>query len=425
MLGARADLVVSRRTTARSPEDRVVLCLKADVAHSAGPYRVRMRVRWFSADGAVPLLDRWGDVALCAALTLVNQVVVWGDQTFAGPRVVNAALGLMMTTALLWRRRRPVPVLAAVVTIVAGHALAFGATESAAVLLPFLVAVYSAAVYGDPAYVIAPLALLGIVVHGLRDPLITTPSQAWFSPLVTGAVFIIGRIVYARRKQAADAESRAEQAEQDREQAIVVAVAAEQRRIGRELHDVVAHSISVMALQAGAADRVLARSPDLARDALRVIRETGHEAVREMGRLLSLEHDPTPGPHEPLPSVHALPALLERVRVAGLDAELAVDGEVRDLPPGVDLALFRIAQEGLTNALKHAPKARTCVSVCYDRDSVGIEVLTVGPTSPSAAGTGRGLVGIADRVDVVGGRFEAGPHDGRGWRLAAVLPTPS
>lgn len=366
--------------------------------------------------------ERWTDVALCAAVTAVVQAVIWVGRPFPGPVAVNAAFGLAMTVPLLVRRRLPVPMLAAVVSAVAVQALAYGGTETAAVLLPYVVAVYGAAVYGGPAYVVVALSLLGIVLHDARDPLVTSASQAWFSPIVTGAVFLVGRVVHVRHRQAADAEARATRAEEDREQAVQAAVSAERRRIGREVHDVVAHSISVMALQAGAAEQVLRRSPDQAATALRLIRETGHEAVREMGRLLSLESDCSGDPPCPPPSMSELPALLGRVCEAGLDAHLVVEGDVRPLPAGLELALFRIAQEGLTNALKHAPLRRTQVGYCYGADDITVDVTTQGPTSSAGGGTGRGLAGLAERVSFAGGRLDFGPADDGGWRLRAVLP---
>ncbi|MFN2536845.1 MAG: sensor histidine kinase [Mycobacteriales bacterium] len=366
--------------------------------------------------------QRWIDVALCAAVTAVVQAVIWVGRPLPGPVVVNAAFGVAMTAPLLLRRRLPVPMLAAVVCAVAVQALAYGGTETAAVLLPYIVVVYGAAVYGTPAYVVVALSLLGIVLHDARDPLVTSPSQAWFSPIVVSAVLLVGRIVHLRRRQAADAEARAVRAEQDRQHAVQEAVSAEQRRIGRELHDVVAHSISVMALQAGAAEQVLRRSPEQVATALRLIRETGHEAVREMGRLLCLESDGTGEPPDPPPSMNQLPALLDRVRKAGLDAQLVVEGEVRPLPAGLELTLFRIAQEGLTNALKHAPLGRTKVGYCYGVDQVIVDVTTQGPTSSTGGGSGLGLAGLSERVAFAGGRLDAGPADDGGWRLRAVLP---
>jgi signal transduction histidine kinase len=378
-----------------------------------------------SADGRVDatprVVSRWVDIALAAPLTAGSQIAAWSG-TFRGPVGVNALLALAMTVPLFWRRSRPLPVLSVVVAVVGIQALVFGATETAAVLLPLLAAVYSAAAYGGPAYVVASIALLGIVVHDLRDPLVDSPSQAWFSPLVTTAVFAVGRVVHSRRCQAEEAVARAAAAERDREQAIADAVESEQRRLGREVHDVVAHSISVMALHAGAAEQVLDRSPERAREALRLIQRTGHDAAREMGRLLSHEGGES---REPLPSMSAVPELLGRVRAAGLDVDMIVEGARRDMTPALDLSLFRIVQEGLTNALKHAPSARTTVRVRYDKDAVSVEVLSEGPTARHENGSaGRGLRGIAERVDAVGGRLEAGPYSPSGWRLAAVVPAP-
>ena len=380
-----------------------------------------MRVLGFSADVTLPARERWVDVGLAAALVVVGQVAAWSG-TFRGPVWPNVLLALAMTVPLAWRRALPVPVLAVVVTVVGTQALVFGATETAAVLLPLLVAVYSAAAYGEPSYVVGSIALLGVVVHDLRDPLVDSPSQAWFSPLATSAVFAVGRVVHARHRQADDAAEKVRTAENDRERAVAEAVAAEQRRISREVHDVVAHSIGVMALQAGAAEQVLDRSPERAREALRLIQRTGHDAAREMGRLLSAQDTAT---RDPLPSLRAAPALIARVRAAGLDADLVIEGTPRDLTPALDLTLFRIVQEGLTNALKHAPAARTQVAVRYNPDAVTVEVLSQGPTVQHHGGSARrGLRGIAERVEAAGGHLDAGPHRPSGWRLLAVVPEP-
>lgn len=371
--------------------------------------------------GVTPARDRWVDLALAAALVVGAQVVAWSG-TFRGPVWPNAVLALAMTAPLYWRRAVPVPVLAVVLAVVGAQALVFGATETAAVLLPLLVAVYSAAAYGGPAYVVASIALLGVVVHDLRDPLVDSPAEAWFSPLVTAAVFMVGRIVHARRQQAEDAKERLRGMENDRERAIADAVAAEQRRLGREVHDVVAHSIGVMALQAGAAEQVLDRDPTRAREALRLIQRTGHDAAREMGRLLSAEDTPT---RDPLPSLSAAPSLLSRVRASGLDADLVVQGTPRVLTPVLELSLFRIVQEGLTNALKHAPAARTRVCIRYNSGTVDVEVVTEGPILVDHSDrTRRGLRGIAERVEAVGGHLEAGPSLPSGWRLTATVPVP-
>ena len=361
---------------------------------------------------------------LVAVLAAVAQLSVWVGTGFPGPAWANATFALAATLPLLWRRRRPVAVLATVVGVVAVQALAFGAVESAGVLLPLLAAVYAGAVYGEPPYVVAVLGLLGIVVHDLRDPGIDSLGSAVFSPLVVGGVFVLGRIVADRHHRAFAAENRAAVAEADREQQIAAAVAEERRRIGRELHDVVAHSISVMALHAGAADNALDRAPEQAREALRVIRETGHDAVREMGRLLALESGVEADGREPLPSLRSLPSLIERIRGAGLDTELVVEGEPRPLPTGVELTVFRIAQEALTNALKHAPRTRSPLVLRYRQQCVEVDVTSIGarPGPPLVAGTGRGLVGVAERVGVAGGELAAGPTE-HGWQLRATLPT--
>lgn len=368
------------------------------------------------------IVDWLPDLALSGALTVVTQVSVWDRGVFPGPTLVNSALALLMTGALLWRRRRPVPVLAIIVTAIAAQALAFGAVESAAVLLPLLAAVYAAAAYGGPAYVVAAISLLAVAVHTLRDPAVTTLGEAAFTPLVAGIVFVLGRIVHARRTSAELADARADQVQRDREREIADAVAEERRRIAREMHDVVAHGVSVMALQAGAAEQILDRDPERARDSLHLIRQTGHEVVKEMGRLVALLRDDSDGELEPLPSLGSVPAAVSRMRSAGLQIEVVVDGESRPLGAAVELAAFRIVQEGLTNALKHAPNAATSLLVRYHPESVELEVVSASGSATQQPGTGRGLIGIAERVTFVGGRLEVGPQAEGGWRVHALLP---
>lgn len=220
-------------------------------------------------------------------------------------------------------------------------------------------------------------------------------------------------------------------AERDREEAARAAVSHERARIARELHDLVAHSLAVIVLQAQAADRVLDSDRESARRALEAIDTTGRAGLEELRRLLDLLVDQTPGDGlEPRPSLQHLDSLIERVRDAGLPVSVTVVGESRPLSPGVDLSAYRIVQEALTNTLKHAggPVSAT-VDVTYRPEAVDIHVADSGTSngrSPSAdAKPGHGLIGMRERAALFGGQLEVGPLDGGGFGVKVTLPTGS
>jgi signal transduction histidine kinase len=202
------------------------------------------------------------------------------------------------------------------------------------------------------------------------------------------------------------------------------AVADERQRIARELHDVVAHSVSVMTVQAGAVRRLLHPDQERERLALETIEATGREALTEMRRLVGLLRDETATPDfAPQPSMRAIDVLLGTVREAGLPVDLVVEGAAVELPPGVDLAAYRVIQEALTNALKYAGPARACVTVRWKRSELELEVANDGTSEPGGdGGGGHGLVGLRERVSLVGGSIESGPREGGGFVVKAHLP---
>lgn len=214
--------------------------------------------------------------------------------------------------------------------------------------------------------------------------------------------------------------------EQEREEKARAAVAEERARIARELHDVVAHAISVIVLQARGGRRSLATDPADARAALDTIEEVGTQALAEMRRLLGmLRRDDAEIARAPQPSLRYLDTLAAQMREAGLPVDLAVEGEPIELPPGVDLSAYRIVQEALTNALKHAGPATARVVVRYGRDDLELEIADSGPGAAASNGEGHGLVGMRERVSLYGGRLEAGPRDGGGFAVSARLPLDS
>jgi signal transduction histidine kinase len=227
-----------------------------------------------------------------------------------------------------------------------------------------------------------------------------------------------------RRLYVAELRERADRAEREREQQALAAVASERTRIARELHDIVAHSVSVMVVQAEAAEEMLDRGrPDRARGPLWKIEDTGRAALTDMRRMLGIlrEDDSRPA-LLPQPGIANLELLLAKVRESGLPVELEVEGEPAPLPPGVDLSAYRIVQEALTNSLKYAGVATARVVVRYAPGSLELEVSDDGAGSANGADGGHGLVGMRERVALFGGELHAGPAPSRGYVVRARLP---
>jgi signal transduction histidine kinase len=216
---------------------------------------------------------------------------------------------------------------------------------------------------------------------------------------------------------------RIHQPEQDPVAAADRAVAEERRRIARELHDVVAHSVSVMTVQAGAVRRLLHPEQERERQALEVIEATGREALTEMRRLVGLlrEHGAMPE-FAPQPSMRTVDVLVGTVREAGLPVELEIEGEPQELAPGVDLSAYRVIQEALTNALRYAGPAHAWVTVRWLADALELEIANDGRSEPGNGGGGHGLAGLRERVALVGGTVDSGPRAGGGFVVRAHLP---
>ncbi|MEV6911395.1 sensor histidine kinase [Amycolatopsis sp. NPDC051071] len=226
-----------------------------------------------------------------------------------------------------------------------------------------------------------------------------------------------------RRIRLSVLEQRAADLERERDTQAALAVAAERGRISRELHDVVAHALSVVVLQAQGAQAELDRRPERSREALDAIVDTGRTALNEIRRLLGALGQDTPD-WEPGPGAERLPRLAADIRSAGTPVEFSVEGEPRPLPSTVDLAAYRIVQEALTNVLKHAgAEASVTIVMRYEPGALEIEVTDDGVVAEPPSGTGQGLEGMRERVNVLGGTFEAGPRPERGFTVRATLPS--
>jgi signal transduction histidine kinase len=268
--------------------------------------------------------------------------------------------------------------------------------------------------------------VLAIGVEALvayRDPL-KNLSAFIATCIVFGLIWTVAFALGRKFQEADEARERAARAEREREQRARSAVTEERARIARELHDVVGHSVSVMTVQASAVRRLLRPEQEREREALLIVERTGREALAEMRRMVGVLRRPEEAPAlAPQPSLEHLGKLVDQAREAGLPVELRVEGEPLPLPAGVDLTAYRLVQEGLTNALKHARAERAQVLVRYGDGGIEVTVSDDGRGAGSGdGGGGHGLVGMRERVAVYGGELEAGPRPEGGYRLRARLP---
>jgi signal transduction histidine kinase len=338
------------------------------------------------------------------------------------PLAVTIPLAVLQTAPLLWRRQRPVAVFA--VVVIAG--VVAGAVTDEFLGLAQLVALYTLA-----ANVERPLALrLGVVaIVALALPTLraeqfaTGPSL--FRLIAFAAAWILGDSLRTRRAYVRELEARAERLEREREENIRRATAEEQDRIARELHDVIAHNVSVILVQATAANHVFDAQPERAREALQSIESTARSALGELRRLLDVVKVPTEERFAPLPGLQRLDDLADQVRGAGLRVVLRVEGTLRDLPAGVDLSAYRIVQEALTNTLNHAHASAAEVTIRRLDGVLELEIVDDGRAHgqhDDQHGQGHGLIGMRERAALLGGEVDAGRTTAGGFRVRARLP---
>jgi signal transduction histidine kinase len=385
--------------------------------------RVSARLDWVLAGAflAFGLLDEW---VLGETMTRVH-----------GSHVAGTVFLCCVTLPLAFRRSHALPVVCAVMGAIALDSVVIGkAPQGALVLFPTLIGMYSVASYAPRVQALIGFAagLAGTIVEAALDPEIVTFGdlvvvEGTFFVFLGGAAWLGGRYIRSRRRDAERSEKRAEEAERDVHDRARAAVIEERARIARELHDVIAHSVSLMGVQAGAVERVLERDPHEARKALRSIQVTARESVGELGRLLGvLREDGYTPDLSPQPGLDALGPLVEQSRRAGIDVELSVEGEPHHVPAGVELSAYRVVQEALTNVRKHATGARAQVRLTYSPS--GLEVCVEDDGGPGAQrtngfGTGSGITGMRERVALYGGSLEAEARNGSGFVVRAWLPT--
>jgi signal transduction histidine kinase len=385
-------------------------------AGAAGPAYDRGVTRGWSRDD----LQDW---ALAIAVAVGAQLQSATCDCRGAPQWLGALVTLLATLPIGLRRRQPFLVL-----LVTGGAsivhIALGFTNPFLVTFAVLVSLYSVANHASWArsvFAAAATATLLPVSFALDWH---NQGHVYLSDLpynygLFGAAWVLGDNVRRQREQAQLA-MRLAAAEEERSRH---AVADERVRIARDLHDVVAHTLSVIVLQAGAGRRIAPQQPERAALVLGGIEALGREALGDMRRLVGMLRTSPERHHEPQPTLEWLPELADRVRSAGLDVDLRSEGEARPLPPGVDLSAYRIVQEALTNTLRHAGAARAEVVVRYGGAGVEVEVTDDGrgPGANGAAG-GNGLTGMRERVGMFGGELEVGAREGGGFRVRAMLP---
>ena len=356
------------------------------------------------------------DWVLAAVLTVGAQLAIWLGSDVTHHRLGAALVALAITAPIAVRRRYPtlvgigVPVLAA---------LDHDIWDAQFVGYPVatLCALYALTAWTPPRRFAFGLALIVSVYLGpsLREGDVANNGVSF--AVVTAIVMLLVRRILG------DRERRATVAERERDVAAREAVVEERARIARELHDAIAHNVSMMVVQAGAERRVLDETSGSTREVLETIERIGRGALTEMRRLVGMLRSDTADELAPQPGLGDLPTLVAQVREAGLPVELRVEGEPRELPVGIELSAYRIVQEALTNALKHAGEARASVQVRYGADSLELEVTDdgLGGQTPVASG-GHGLAGMRERVALYGGRLDAGRRPGGGFAIHVLLP---
>ena len=369
--------------------------------------------------------ERLIDAGLTFGLLTLGQVEAWTTTGLDAPRPAAASVAAAVTLALLARRRFPLSVLVWVLLILLAGAIAWPGINDQVFPGPVvMLAIYSAGRYCEPRAAIIAAILVFI------QAVLSTAAEGWgglgnflgnvvFVLLLFGIPFAAGRLVRSRQELVHEVEAGSEA----RARAAAGAAAAEERmRIARELHDVVGHALSVIVVQAGVERKLVGPAGGSTHETLETIEGTARGALAEMRRLVGMLRTEEDGlPLSPQPRVREIGALVEQVRAAGLRVDLQVEGEPTDVPSGVDLSAYRIVQEALTNAVRHAGPASVRVLIRYAPTEITLEIDDDG-RGPSGRGEGHGLAGMRERVSVLGGSIRTGVGEDGGYAVHVRLP---
>jgi signal transduction histidine kinase len=370
---------------------------------------------------------------LCPAAFVALLATWWWHQY----PLCGLVYGSLVGVALMWRRRRPVAVFVVVSLMTAAAVpIEVGGTKlhDGMLLIALAVALYAVVRYASTVRVGLVAAIVTVI--GGAALIVVRRSIDFHTPpdlldyamaLLATATYGVGvwSVALVVRFRVVTLEERAAAADREHEHLARIAVAEERARIARELHDIVAHSLSVMIVHANGAEYALDRDPERTRAALRTISTTGRDALGEIKQLVQILRSDGADPvadRSPA-ALDQVGTVVERARGAGLTVDLVVDGTPPEVPGGVALAVYRIVQEALTNTLKHAgPEPTATVRVGYRPDAIEVNVTDTGAGSAHTTPGGHGLVGMRERVNLYGGAFDAGPHMGGGWRVRARIP---
>jgi signal transduction histidine kinase len=374
---------------------------------------------------APSVLDWFVTVAL-----VVVALLEIGSGAFPGPVAVAAAFQVAAILPVAYRRLAPLPAITFSVVISLPYVLAYGAGNSLAAAVTLMLLIYSVGRHLDGRHLLAgsAMGLLMIVEVGVGGRMMTLEDWIYVL-LIYSAALVFGVALRVQTDRSIALAVAADRALREQEATAQAAVHEERARIARELHDVVAHNVGLIVLQAGGARSVLATDPERARTALRQVEETGRQTLTEMRHLVGILREDEDEERQPLPRLERLPELAEEARAGGLTVDLAVEGSPVELSAGLELAAYRLIQEALTNARKHAPTSHVRVHLGYEPDRLRIEVSddggsSVAPaaTTQDASGRGHGLIGMHERVQMYGGRMQTRALPGGGFRVEATLP---
>jgi signal transduction histidine kinase len=372
-------------------------------------------------------LEPLADLAIAAAVLLLSLLpLLYAKDCGCDPAPTwGFVLVVAQAVPLIWRRRWPFTV-----GMTSGLlCLTYGLSSlpDPPVAYAGLVALYSTAAYATKALsrLAGAIAAVSIGVAMIVDWPTADVQDVAVNYLLFTTAWLLGDSAATRRIRAAELEERVDQAERARTAEAERAVVEERNRIAREMHDIVAHHVSLMVVQAEAGPVVVERDPARAVQSFDDISATGKRALVEMRRLLGVLRDDDRGERTPQPGADQIPLLVESVRAAGLPVELELTGTPRPLPPTVDLSAYRLLQEALTNASRHAGPAAVRVRVHYGEDGIDLQVVDdgIGSVSVPPRWGGQGLVAMRERVALVGGTLEVGPRPTGGWSVSAHLPS--
>jgi signal transduction histidine kinase len=357
------------------------------------------------------------DVVLAVVLLVAAEAEIWLSNDAGDYALIAATTAPILAATVAIRRLQP---FVAGVVAQGVMALSFGVWGNTQIIASSIA--WFCALYGLTMWTSSRLFVWGAGFVAASNLAAALGSHGTLQKSVPFAVVTLVVMLLVRRV-VGDRERRARLAERERDLAAREAVVEERARIARELHDAIAHNVSMMVVQAGAERRVLDDDHQPTREVLATIEQIGRGALTEMRRLVGMLRSEADPPLAPQPGIDDLATLVAQVREAGLPVDLRVEGERRDLPVGVELSAYRIVQEALTNALKHAGDAHAMVRILYGPDSLELEIVDdgTGGTSPVLGG-GHGLVGMRERVALYGGRFDAGRRPTGGFAIRVLLP---